>query len=476
MDTEINISAEKVMELYNEKKYDELMDKMYLCALDDGVRMTTEKLFTEDFITLKFLCFAAYLAGYYYDCLVLIKKLFSFIPLEDPIYEPKDRVYFAECALESFWYCYINNITVCKDCDLEQWINRILDLAPNYYDKCNQEKRPLYDNVKKIFELSKNGHVPYYSTSFFVPFSLNFEKYTFNLADAPPFKEMTAEQEVRGSVEGTKFSVVIEGFVKADSWWKGPIWKDRQELIVAIPALNIVNRLLLIIAEGDTKDFVPRIRPEQLSSIDIHQYMGNGDSYHFCNGSMFGAQFIRKWFQRSPYEQSELQKLNQLLIETYNYPLYATLFHQAQNTMNAGLYEESIMLFFSCIEATVHYWCGQLVRATGLEKDYEDFEESKHVCRNCSLYQQDPKAKGVSSTTLPPSIRMYPRFLKKCKIINNDQEKRLLKLIIQSQNDSLRNELMHGKIERVNLLQVKGCQKNIQMMNEFFASIMKKFE
>ncbi len=93
---------------------------------------------------------------------------------------------------------------------------------------------------------------------------------------------------------------------------------------MAIQALNMVNRLLLIIAEGDTKDFVPRIRPEQLSSIDIYQYMGDGELYHSCLGTMFGAQFIMKWFQRPPYEHNELQRLNRLLIETYNYPLYAT--------------------------------------------------------------------------------------------------------------------------------------------------------
>ncbi len=217
----IEITAKKVIDLFNEKKYDELMEKKYLSALNTGVRRK-EKHFAEDFITLKYLSFSAYLAGYYYDCLVLMNKLFSYLPLDESIYEPKDKVCFAECALESLSFCYINNIA-CENWDNEHWIQDVFDLAPSFYNMCNQEKRPLYENVKKIYELSKEGKSPYYSVSFFVPFPLNFDKFIFDLADAPPFKEMTAEREVRGCVEGTKFSAVIEGLVKADSWWKGPI-------------------------------------------------------------------------------------------------------------------------------------------------------------------------------------------------------------------------------------------------------------
>ena len=84
----VDISAEKVVELYNKGQYDELLKLKYGWALKNGVRLK-EKHFSEDFITLKFLCFAAYRSGYYYDCLILMEKLFSCLPCDKDIYEPK---------------------------------------------------------------------------------------------------------------------------------------------------------------------------------------------------------------------------------------------------------------------------------------------------------------------------------------------------------------------------------------------------
>jgi len=466
-----DISAERVVELYNEKKYDELIGLKYESALKNGIRVKS-RLFAEDFITMKFLCFATYMAGYYFNCLVLMKKLFEYVPCNESIHLPIDRVCFAECALESLWFCYINGIN--EDWDHKRLIDEILTSAPAYYDSNQQKEKPLYDKVKNIYKLHQDGMMPYYNVSFFVPFTLNFDKHTFDLKTAPPFISMVAEREIRGSVEGTKFTITVEGFVKADSWWKGPIWEDRQDIYVAIPALNMVNRLLLVIAEGDTKDFVPRIRPNQLSSIDIHQYTGDGQLYHACIGTMFNAHFIKKWFQRPPYEVDELAKLNILLVETYNYPLYATLFHQAQNTMHAGLYEESFMLFCSCTEAIIHYWCGQLSRINGIEQEYEDFERAKPVCESCSHYQKDPNAAGISKSVMPPSIYKYFDFLKSNKIINSAQKKTFLKLLDQSRNDKLRNGLMHGKIGFAGYSQVKKCQDAIFRMNELFVDVLNK--
>ena len=467
-----DFSAERVVELYNENKYDELIGLKYESTLKNGVRVKS-KFFAEDFITMKFLCFATYMAGYYYDCLILIKKLFEYVPCNESIYQPIDKVYFAECALESLWYCYINGIN--EDWDHKRLIDGILTSAPAYYDNIQQKEKPLYDKVKNIYDLCQNGMTPYYNVSFFVPFTLNFNKHTFDLKSAPPFKDMVAEREIRGNVEGTKFTISIEGFVKADSWWKGPVWDKRQDLYVAIPALNMVNRLLLIIAEGDSKDFVPRIRPKQLSSIDIQQFMGDGQLYHACIGTMFNAHFIKRWFQSPPYEIDELEKLNRLLIETSKYPLYATLYHRAQNTMHAGLYEESFMLFCSCTEAIIHYWCRQLSRVNGIEQEYEDFEREKPVCERCSHYQIDPNAVGVSKSVMPPVIYKYFDFLSNNSIINSSQKKTFLKLLNQSRNDKLRNGLMHGKIGLVEYSQVKKCQDAIFSMNETFIEVMNKY-
>ena len=466
------LPATVLNEMYCKQDYTNLINSLYPNYKKHGIR--TGKNWSKDWHGYKLLCSSLFLKGCYYDCLTVMKALFSDEHFNSDALTSREKAHFVECALESLLYCVFNenplNIDAKKDLEM------VLEKAPQYYNSCTEYRDDKYHNIKELYDKFLTGHPPYYTVSFFVPLVLNFDNYTFDLSGAPPYRSMTVKQEMHGSVSGMLFSTTINGFIKADSFWEGPLWDERQKLAVATLPLNMINRLLLIIAEGDTQDFMPRIRPEQLSSILIHQYMGDGKDYHWCDGTMFDGQFIKKWVQRAAYGQETLQAINQILVQNYNFPLYATLYHQAQNVMNAGLYEESIMLFFSCIEATVHYWCTHLSVLNGVVAEYAEFEAKKHVCRNCSLYQERPTARGVSSSEMPPSIRSYPGFLKKQKIINADQEKRLRKLIVEAQNDDLRNKMMHGEKGRVSLSQVENCRKTIYKINEIFISIADRYE
>ena len=65
--------------------------------------------------------------------------------------------------------------------------------------------------------------------------------------------------------------------------------------------------------------------------------------------------------------------------------------------------------------------------------------------------------------------------MRKHKIINKDQEKLLRKLIIDAQNDNLRNDMMHGKNGSVTFYQVEECRKTIYRLNEQFLTIANKY-
>ena len=64
--------------------------------------------------------------------------------------------------------------------------------------------------------------------------------------------------------------------------------------------------------------------------------------------------------------------------------------------------------------------------------------------------------------------------MRKHKIISKDQEKLLRKLIIDAQNDNLRNDMMHGNAGSVTFSQVEDCRKNIYRLNEQFIAIADK--
>lgn len=463
-----NLSLDEISELFKSKKYEEIIESKYANILKNGIRKE-KKGFCEDIVLLEYLCPAAYYSGYYYDYLVLIDILFSKIPLKDDFYITNNKVFYMETAMESLLYCLINGIEFGK-WDNEESLLKIIDVLPYYY-KANGSDNKLFNDIKNMYEIYKSGKMPHYDVCLFIPYTLNFTHYDFDLQNAPPFLNMKVEREKRGNVEGMKFTVNIQGFIKADMCWKGAKWEERQELYVATPALNLINRLLLIISENEPCEFIPRIRSEQLTSVDIQQFNGNDELYHSCYGSMFSGKFLTKWFKSGSYTEEELSKLNDVLIKTYDYPLYASLFHRVKNTINAGLYEESIMMLFSCLEATVYYWCEKLSQKHNIYERYLEFQSKKSRCSECELYKKEEKPKGIKETKLPPSIRQYPNFLMDNGIIDNVTKKKITKLIVKSQNDDLRNELMHGKIEKVTLAQVEVSQKCIQELNEIFISI-----
>lgn len=464
-------SVKELGEMYCKHQYSKLIEMAYPAFEKFGIRKGAR--WQNDWNSCKLLCSALFLSGYYYDCLITMKAMFSDVKFESENLEAHDRAHFVECALESLLYFVFNKSSLVAN--VEEKIEFVLKEAPLHYGNCNEYDDKKFHSIKSLYEKYKDGKVPYYSVSFFAPIVLDFDHYTFDLTGAHPYRSMTINKEKRGTVNGTVFSVMIDGFIKADSWWEGPVWGNRRKLAATTLALNLVNRLLLIIAEGDTHNFMPRIRHEQLTSVILCQYMGDGEIYGFCDGTMFDGHFMKEWVQRPEYTHEELRRINRLLISNCNNPLYATLYHQAQNTMYAGLYEESIMLFFACIEATVHYWSEYISKLSGIDTEYEEFEKCKSVCRDCSLFRQQPEGKGVSILKLPPSIRRYPTFLRKHKIINKDQEKLLRKLIIDAQNDNLRNDMMHGKNGSVTFYQVEECRKTIYRLNEQFLAIANKY-
>lgn len=460
-------SIEELRELYLQRRFTEIIDAAYPFFKKRGIRKG--KSCANDWHICKLLCSSLYLTGYYADCLETMKMLFSGVTFRSMVPDTHERAHLIECALESLLYCVFNKLPVEFDANTE--LTSLLAKAAAHFDESETYKDTKYQQVKALYEKYLAGEEPYYTISFFVSLELKLEQYAFDLTDAPPYRSMEIKKETRGQVEGMSVSVSITGFIKADAWWEGPIWEMRRKGTAAILPLNLLNRMLLIIAEGDTHDFMPRVKPEQLSSMVLCQYMGDGEIYHWCDGTDFSAQFARKWAQGSEYSEETLKEINSLLVSNYRNPLYATLYHQAQNVMLAGLYEESIMMYFACVEATVYHWCERISELRGVRAEYDAFREEKPNCQGCSMFASNPSAKGVKNHLTSPPIPQYIKFLYEQKIINRDQERALTKRIRHAQGDGLRNKMMHGEIESVSLLQVESCRRHVYELNKQFMKI-----
>ena len=85
-------------EMYCKHQYSKLIEMAYPAFEKFGIRKGAR--WQNDWNSCKLLCSALFLSGYYYDCLITMKAMFSDVKFESENLEAHDRAHFAECALE----------------------------------------------------------------------------------------------------------------------------------------------------------------------------------------------------------------------------------------------------------------------------------------------------------------------------------------------------------------------------------------
>lgn len=465
-----------ITDLYAQKKYDEILEKHLENALTISFNRTSRK-FPERFVELKFTLYSCYHKGYFFDCIKLLKKAVGIIPFKQDYWSPQERVNLIEIAFFSLLYAYFNfDDSDFSDKDrIALGLEQVLAIISETYhsagfvlDECIQRHIDLYKGSQK-------GKQPLYVVKFLYPYEPPIAVATFDLTPCYPFVSLKIDRVPRDEDCFTSFEFTVLGYTNADTFWDGPTWKNRDRFPAVKKVLPLLNIMLLLAAEATPGRFITPYCIEQVSSVEIYQYpYDGGEAVHLCIGTNFATQWVGGNIPKKIFSEQELQYLNQRLVNTYQAKPFVRIYHQAKNNISAGLYVESFLLFCTCAEALVYHWCGVISSLCGKEDEYKNFEVSKFsACDRCDLLI-NAKSKDKPDKGREPTVFRYFDFLKDVCRISKANTRRLNSFFSKARNESLRNDVVHGRTIDVTLSHLKESEKALLDMQALFVEIEKE--
>ena len=235
--------------------------------------------------------------------------------------------------------------------------------------------------------------------------------------------------------------------------------------------------MLFHISEANPGKFIPPYRIEQVSSVELYQYAyEGGEAVHSCIGTDFTGQWVGGNVPVKVFSETELQSLNKRLVENFGCMHFVLQYHQAKNNISAGLYVESFLLFCSCVESMLYYWCENIAALCGKQSEYIMFSNNKiSKCDSCELYKNSNLKEKIDGG-MEPSVFAHIEFLKTDCGITNPQSRTLKKLISKARNDKLRNDVVHGRTNEVSLSILKETEQAILSIQTLFVTIQKELQ
>lgn len=459
-------------EMFENHRYKEIVEVYYSKVLDYGFRNNNAERYVKQIRATKYVIDACYRLGYYINVLKVIGHVRQKISINDLLLGNNEK-WFYEVYFECLIYCKTNRLNYDDFCiaNLDDEINRIIN------DKLNKENERNLDLIT-VYNDFMSGKLPYYIVSFWTPYEPLFEDYQFDLRGCFPFEYMKVSKTLQDSNDAnskvyTKYEFKKYGFVHTDSTWGGPEWikDDYEEKVEFKNCLKLTNMMLLYASNAVPGSFTPIICVEQLSTMEVHQFTSGGKEINGVWYWDFDAQWVGLNAPRYEYSIENLSYINNWLIQTYGCDSFVQLYQQAKNNMSAGLYVESFLLLCTCVESLVYYYCDRILGMIGKKKEYDIFSDTKKsICADCSL---NINGEITADNGHLPTLFDHVRFF--CKEANIDSSVRdeILDLIKNIRNDTLRNDVVHGRTGNVRLKDVKTSIECIMKLQEVFLEIEK---
>lgn len=447
-----NCNYKKVVEHIN-SKYDSYFRNGNLPKYTNALEMC------ELNMILNFGILSSYELKVFNDCIKICRLYFSVFPL-DFLKQDCNFVCFIERYLYSLLYDSIKNRNITDE------TRRIMSLAKT-------SKSEFIKTTLGMFEDFLNGKEIYTTYKFTLPYMLPIEDGIYAVNCIPNVKQI----EVTGvkiddisSIHGlrwfSKVTIIVEKFVSTDVNWIGEtIELERflnQEFIV-----NTLNEFIMYLRSVCESQYISRINFRQLSTITIATQNSNYEDIHMTINMGFGGNSLVDVVSREGIIADNIAQKNfiSILNEGFRFKVAEKLLVQSKMCLDEELHVEAFFLLNSSLEAFINDFTR--VISAQYQGDYDEFILKKSKCQVCKNYDGGEKL----SPELPPSIFEYPKFLKKLKIINTNEEKNLRKFISKVKNDQLRNKLTHGIISEIDK---NDALKSLESLEEVKALFYKK--
>lgn len=469
---EILLMQIKVKELYENKNY--------IDATKEGLKISDRvpdkfrnyEKFAYYFLSLQYSLLSAYELKLYVDVYKISDALFNIVPInsKEPPCDEHNFICLLERFLEASIYCLINNE--------ENYIDKVSQIIFNLemrYKSKHMKPNELFKKCKKIYEDYNLKKFPYYeievSINFHIP--VNDGEYkinNLNSVEAITVKRITRNIETDLVLNFTRLKIRTLGFINAVGDWKGAKADSLVELYNTVNAMKVINEFLIIVSRINNNNYYPRVYAEQVDTHIITQYLNSGEVYHWSSYSNFGRDTLQQGIRNENFNDEQSNELINILLGE-KLKMHEKLVILGKSDISVGLYTEAFMILNSAIEAQVYFLTHEISELLGKEKEFLDFIKPTSKCDICELKKQNSQYDLKNIAMMPPSIFGYSDYLLKINTISKKQAKELKSYISKGRNDSLRNELMHGRTAIVKINEVKMILNMIDKIDGFFESI-----
>ena len=445
MNTNKNIS--EIIELSQQGRWDDILTK-YLNRVQDLRPTNNPPKHKENYEILSNVLVACMNCGSYCDYIDVLKRYYQLSHTSFFKYPPLDLKDIANFTLESLLYCLYNNKS--ENLGIKFNILEHIDNLLIFQNKLDYETGTSQDQRKNelvaLYDDYKNGKMPIYVVEYSYPFEPLMEDYVFDLSPCPPYISLEVKKKPRDIDSHTHFRFKIKGLIKPDTLWQGARWKDRVRMPPIKKTLAIVNMLLLNIVKASPGKMVTPYNIEQVTSASMLQYRYN-EKDTILGGTLlfsdFRATFIGSNAKWNKLTQEDMAHLNQLIINGYSSRPFVTTFLHATNLLSGGFYLESFMLLYSCCEGMTNYWCEEIAKIRGIEKQYGEFSDTEiSKCDACELYKKNPDFERPYKG-MKPLFNDKLTFLFKHECITKEEKQRLTSYFYKVRHSNLRNDVDH---------------------------------
>ena len=460
-----------IAELYKQKNYPAILDQYLEKTLAQSYKANKKdiKERIDELVKTTYSCFQC---GAYKELLEMLEiiKSISFVTWNG---HEADLLFF---EFEALLYYLFNPAEYQGDLSTVQ--NQIDAIIPNMLEAFSRAGIAVSERTQRkitAFNEYKTGIAPYYIISFSYPYAPPFGEGDFCFEKCDPVSSLRIEEIKREQDSFTQFTFKVKGYTNADILWRGHSWKIQERLPVVKKVLPLLNLILLRSLQAMPNRFIPLYNVEQISNITISTYTNDGTPIHeTVLGALFDAHWTGGNIPIYKFSAEDYIALGKDIDEHYQCSDFFIQFHQAKNSMNAGLYVESFILFSIAAESMFYYWCGEIARSAVKEQEFRDFSNKKtSSCDECPLFEKAKNGEKRAGEQYP-GTNDYMKFLNEVCKISNDDCKALKRAFNKAHKTELRNEIVHGRSNAVSLRDLREAEQSIREMEALFLRIEEK--
>ncbi len=439
--------------------------------------------FTKYFLSLKDSLLSCCELKVYDDFLKIFDKykniVCSNLSLEPPCGYHNNAIFF-QFRLSALLYQYFkdnsNNKQDLKQAieDLNFWTSKVKDKSK--FIEVNQKI------IKLVQEVLEEKGI-YFTIAFKLPYHLQLpdDNYILNFNN----KEFVVSTEIFKCDDlvsynkdryFSKITLKVKGFTNCDNYWRGSSIdcqkNESSEILTYI--LEVMNYLIFHIKRFDSNSKVHILSPDDIGNITTNQYYANGEHYHFALAMQFSGltmvDALSPTFLDGNINDLKKQIKNDELL------LYEELYSISLINYQKEDYLSGFYIVNSAMESMIEWYLKSYCYMIDNIEFYNSVMIGKSSCSECVLYKKyynELNSETPIKANIPSLFTQIKHILRKMQVQNSEIDK-INQLVRTVKQDSIRNDLTHGRKKVINRIEIKTSLESFVELEKQLESIYQK--